>query len=956
MGYKTQEIEVANRTQINVVLEDDVTGLDEVVVIGYGSVRRRDLTGAVSSVKSDDLAMAPVANAVEAMQGRVAGLDITRNDGRASGEVSILLRGNRSLSGNNAPIYIIDGMQGDISNLNPNDIASVDILKDASSTAIYGSAGANGVIIVTTKQAEKGKVQIDFNAYVGVNTNGRYPSALRGDAWLDYLRESYRSTYPGTNPTNRDIFSEWSLDPNTMERYIANGKWVDWVDETLRTGIQQNYNLSVRGGSERTQAHFSLGYNSIQGIYRNDQSDMYTMRAGVTHQVKNWLTTGVLTGVSWRDGESRGSRLNKTFDIVPLGDAYDANGNINPYPIEGMSVVSPLADDVSGAYKNNSKSLNLTINPFVELLLAKGLTLRSQVGTSLSYSRGGTFNSDHTYMKLSGSSSQIRDANVSNRLGYNYTWENIATYHTTIAGDHDLTTTLVSSWEHNQREDYSLNNSGFLYDEHLWYSLQAGTIPGVSSGYTMSKKMSVVGRVNYSYKGKYLLTVSSRTDGVTQLSRKWDTFPAAAVAWRVSDEGFMEGLSGWLDNMKLRFGYGVTGNSNIAAYSTKTEVTSSGLDALNLGAGELQTSVLTQAVGNEQLGWEKSYNLNIGLDLSLFRNRLDASIEYYDTDTKDVLYRRSLPYSGGGFTAKNAYTMTGNIARMHNHGVELTLTGRPIVSKDFRWESTVTFARNWEKVNSIDLGSGTTVDDLVSLGLFIGHPKNTVFGIKKLGIWQKDEAADAAVFGLLPGDVKAQSNLTKVRDGVWKGIDKDGNEVEYTENNPYTIDASDRIIYGQSSPKWTGGWQNSFYWKNFDLNVFATARWGHRINAGLLGFFGYGSNTLPDTYNYWTESNPTNDFPRPYFKREDTKYSSPTQSLSNVDGSYVKIKNITLGYRLPQKVTTGIGLSSLRVYATMYNPFIITKDHLLKGTDPETGADDSFPLFRQVVFGVNISF
>ena len=417
----------------------------------------------------------------------------------------------------------------------------------------------------------------------------------------------------------------------------------------------------------------------------------------------------------------------------------------------------------------------------------------------------------------------------------------------------------------------------------------------------------------------------------------------------------MQGAKDWLDNLKLRAGYGVSGNPNVGAYVSRTEVTSAGLDAINFGSGQVPVNVLTQAVGNAAMGWEKSYNLNVGLDFGMFNGRIDGSIEYYDTDTKDVLYSRSLPATGGQFNAKNPYKMVANIARMHNRGVELTLNTRNIVTKNFTWTSTLTFAYNKEQVKSIDLGSNTSVDDLVSLGLFMGHPKSTMFGLKKIGIWQKGEEADAAVFGLTPGDVKIQSRLEKKSAGLWTLTEEDGTVTEYTAENPYTIDADDRIIYGQGSPKTTWGFNNTFVWKNFDLNVFITARWGHMISGALLGYFKYGTKNMPAFYDYWTEENPTNDFPRPYLSRS-TEYSDPTASLSVVDGSYWKVKNITLGYSLPKKLTSKINMSRARVYATVHNPFIFAKSHLLKDVDPETGADDSVPIYKQIVFGINVSF
>lgn len=955
VGYAPHTERVTRDTVLNVVLQAGDSTLEEVVVIGYGSVKRKDLTGAVASVKAEEIAMAPVANPIEALQGRVAGVDIARESGQANSGASILLRGNRSLTAGSEPLYIIDGTPGSITNLNPNDIESIDILKDAASTAIYGSAGANGVFIITTKKAKVGRVSVNFDAYAGVNANGRYPSALQQDTWLQYLEDGFVATNGRPSADRNELLTAWSLNPEQVNPYIENGKWIDWVDETLRTGVQQNYLLSVNGGTEKTQGYFSLGYNSTKGIYRRDQSDLFTVRAGATSKIAKWFTGGIVTGLTWRDNESRPSRLNKTFDMAPIGEVYDANGNINVYPVEGMTMPSLLADDIPNTLRQNSKQLAVTVNPYVDVDIAKGLTFRSILGATLSNRRTGNFNSDRTYMMLTGSSTPIRNGSYETALAYNYVWENILNYETKLGQDHDLSATLVSSWADNQSESSYAYSEGFLYDEYEFYALQGGTKANVMSGYRTTKRMSVASRINYGYKGRYLLTLTQRTDGVSQLARRWDTFLAAAGAWRISDENFMQGTRDMLSDLKLRVSYGVSGNSGIDPYSTRTEVTSSGLDQINLGGGVLPVAVLTQAVGNPDLTWEKSYNFNLGLDFGLFNNRITGAIEWYDTDTRDVLYARDMPFSSGGFTPKLPYKMTANLARMNNRGVEVTLTGNNVLNGDaFKWNSTVTFAHNREQVRSIDLGSGVSVDDLISLGLFMGRPSNTLYGYKKLGIWQENEAADAAAFGLLPGDVKTQSNLTRVSEGIW--MDYTGETpVEYTADNPAPISPDDRVILGQGSPKWTGGWQNTFTYKGFDLNVFTIARWGHHIDAELLGYFDYRAINIPSAYNYWTPENPTNDYPRPYLNRT-TNHSDPLLGMNTVDASFIKIKNISLGYTLPESVTNGIKLSNCRIYATMYNPIIFTRSHLLEGMDPETGASDSFPLYRQMVFGVNLSF
>ena len=968
IGMLSQEIIVGDQTQFEIRLLPDIMQLEDIVVIGYGTVRKKDLTGAVSSVKSEDITIAPVNNTIEAMQGRVAGLDITRSDGRASSGMNILLRGSRSIRENedgeygDEPIYIIDGIQGSINNLNPSDIESIDVLKDASSTAIYGASGANGVIMITTKKAQKGRMQVDFNYYISINGNPSFPRPLQGKAWLDYLEEGYYATY-GEAPADRDaLLQAWGYNPEILNPYIDSAKWVDWVEESLQTGIQHNADLSVRAGNDKVQSRFSLGYNRTEGIYKNDYLDRISLRENLVIQSSDWLNFGIITGLIYTNRESRSSRINKSFGMVPLGDVYDENGEINQFPVEGMTdMVSVLADNIDGTYSNNKKSINITANPYIEILPFQGLSFKSLIGTSLSASRQGVYNSDHTYMMLAGSQPAVRNATYGTDLGYGYTWENILDYKITLAENHNVGATLITSYENSQEESSDSYSEDFSYDEYLFYNLDAGVNPSVDTYYEVYKRMSYAGRLNYNFMGKYFITGSVRYDGVSQLAETWDVFPSGAVAWRISDESFMGGTKSWLNNLKLRAGYGVAGSYNIPAYSTKSEVTN-GDDDLNLGVGQLQTTVPTQSITNLKLGWEKTYSLNIGLDFGLFGGRVDGSLEWYDQDTKHLIYDRDLPFSGGGFGPKKAYTLADNIARMSNKGVEITLHSLNIQKRDFQWRSTFTFSINWNEVTSIDLGSGKTQEDFISLGLFIGSPRDVWYSYKKVGVWQQGEEDDAAVFGLQPGDVKIESSLTKESDGVWYKYVPDihGNDslVYYTAENPYMINANDdRQILGQEKPKWIAGFNNTFTYKGFDLNIFITARWGHMMQGELMGYFDYGKINIPDNYNYWTETNPTNDYPRPYESRS-TGASQPlaNDALTYVDASYIKIKNITLGYTLPRSLMDRVSISNLRIYGTLYNALIFSKSHLLKGIDPESGASDSFPLYKQLVFGINVSF
>ena len=984
IGYNTKTVAITNRRQFNITLDPDSKVMDEVVVVGYGTVKRRDLTGAISSVKSEDIKQAPVVNAMEGLSGKISGLDITRESGQAGTSPQILLRGNRSLNADCSPLYVIDGVSGgSIDNINPNDIESIEVLKDASSTAIYGSAGANGVIIVTTKQGVKGKVQVDFNAYVGINAFPQYPSTYTGEGWINFLKEGYRARY-SEDPSDIDmLFNSVGLTEGAKEAY-NNNKWVNWKDEILHTGVQQNYSLSVRGGSDKQQGYMSLGYQQEKGLYKNDKLDQITFRAGTTFKLNNIVSVGFQSSLSYRNKESRNSRLSKSLNQIPLGEVYDSEGKLNKYPISDMpNYVNILADDDNAAYRNNSKATSINIAPFVEIHPFKGFNFKSLFNATLSNSRGGIWDGLDTYMKLTGSQDNKRSATYNSSFGYSYQWQNVATYNFKIKKNHDITLTGIVEYTNNSNEGSSAQNEQFEYDDFLWYNLSAGIKPYVSSYYKETAKMSYAGRVNYNYLGRYLFSASIRWDGASQLYNKWSSFPAVSAGWRISDEAFMEGTRNWLDNLKLRVGYGVSGNANISPYVSLTSVTNSS-NMLNLGQGQVQSYILARNVANHDLTWEKSYNWNVGLDFAVLKDRIDGSVEWYSTDTKGVLYNRPLPTSLGGFNAKAPYYKMSNIARIQNKGIEITLNSRNIETKNFRWNSTFTFAKNNEKLKEINMGNNVTVADLIALNLFLGHPVNTYYGYKKAGIWQLGQEDQAACFGAEPGDVKLDipglvydPNYTYTTTTTVKGAD--GNDIEqsvehhgayykpsedktdaegnvthnyYTGSRTYSVSTNDRQILGSKTPKWNLGFQNQFQIYDFDVTIMTTMRWGQMVNGALLG---YVSNTnQPKCYDYWTPTNPTNAFPRPH--QGHSMSNEQKQSLQYVDGSFIKIKNITLGYTVPRRVLKKVGMSNLRVYGTITNPFIWRKSKMLKGMDPENNASDRFPLYKTIVFGVNASF
>lgn len=924
LGYVGQEVAVGAKTVVDVTMAEDAENIDEVVVIGYGAVKKRDLTGAVQSVKGEDITLTPTTNVMEAIQGKVAGLDITRQSGKAGSGVDMTLRGSRSINGSNTPLFIIDGVAGNYSDINPNDIKSIEVLKDASSTAIYGSAGANGVVIITTKTGEKGRLVVNFDAYYGTNYNIQFPEVRSGDDYIELRRQAgITSGSWSRGESDSKLFSaeEWSA--------IQNNQWVDWFKEGTRNGALQNYSISMSGGNDKTTGYFSVNYNKEEGIMRNDDLARYSFRANVDHQVTKWLKGGLNVTAAFTDqNERKGQFFTRVLCLMPLGTPYNADGTINTFPLPGDPQLSPIADMAENQYVNNHHILGLNPTAYLEVTPIKGLSIKSMVSSYLYFARQGTYKGKYS---ADGYGVGKSSASVTNNNRYNYRWENIINYNFTLGQDHSFGLTGVISWEKNQREEAIATAYNIDWDKYLFHNLKAGKdAPSIDSDYTQTQLMSYVARVNYSYKGRYLVTVSNRWDGSSILAKghKWDMFPAAAVAWRISDEPFMANVSK-IDNLKLRVGYGVTGNAGASAYATQ----SFGEAGNNLAFQETPAPyyMFSQNLSNTALSWEKSYNTNVGVDLNMFRNRLNVVVDGYYTKTKDILFERNLPASTGGFKTGN-YKIWENVCETMNRGIEVVINSVNIQKKNFNWSTTLSFAANHEEITNFT--SDMPIDN-GGTWLIKGHPIKSYYDYKYAGIWQMNEADIAAKYGMAPGDVK----------------------IDEVKKDDYKYDANDRQVLGSPTPSWTGGLSNTFTYKGIDLTVFFQARWGQMMNYGILGWYNpSGEGNGPAIIDYWTPENPGGRFPRPRNGVNFSKLPTGASSLMYIDGSYVKLKNITLGYTLPAKITEKVKISKARFYATVSNPFIFTKSEYLKNYDPELGGADEFPMAKQFVFGVNISF
>lgn len=840
IGYVEQEISIGNKNRLEITLVEDTKLIEEVVVIGYGSVKKRDLTGAVTSIKSADVLAAPTNNVMEALQGKIPGMDITKTSGQVGGDVSILLRGSRSIYGSNEPLFIIDGIPGSYNQISPSDIESVDVLKDASSTAIYGSAGANGVVIITTKRGKEGKATVNFDAYYGFSGSPNYKHGMTGDEWITYQKEAYRYK-------NGDYPSDISAllgNQDFTDAYNA-GKWIDWVDQVSgQTATTQKYSLSVSSGTEKTKVFASTSYNREEGLLSNEKLDKYSLRLNLDQQLSPWAKLGFTSNLVYQDLDAGvKNTFTRALSSFPLGDAYAEDGAVNHEYITGQ--YSPMGDFIKDQYVDNRRSTYLNVNGYIELTPIKDITFTSRINGTLNHSRQGQYWGDQCNANRP-SYAGSPHASITNNNSWSYTWENILAYNTTIAKAHNLGGSLITSWNKNQSESSMAAASGQMVDRWSFWRLASGTSQHVESDFAQTQKMSFAFRLNYSYKGKYLFNFSNRWDGVSQFStgHQWDSFPAGALAWRISDEPFMENTQSWLDNLKLRISYGITGNAGgTSAYSTTTQAYVYTANGISINGKIVPFTQYTGTYGSSDLGWEKSYNWNIGLDFGILNNRIDGSIEWFKTKTDGLLFKRILPISSGLTGWGSPLSIWQNIAETSNQGVEAIFNSRNIQQKDFTWSTTLSATWSKEKIESLPDG------DLISENLFVEQPINAIYGYKYQGLWGSDtpqETLDA--YGVSPGFIKIET------------LDKNG------DGGVHKYNTDDRQILGHTNPDWIIGLNNSFTYKNLDLSVFAMARYGQTINSDLIGYYTAEQSVTKNQLagiDYWTENNQGAYFPRP---------------------------------------------------------------------------------------------
>jgi TonB-linked SusC/RagA family outer membrane protein len=909
VGFESQEIKVGDKTQFNLSLVSAASSLENIVVIGYGTVKKRDLTGSVVSLKSDEVKKVPAGNVMESVQGKVAGVDITRTSGGAGSGVNVTVRGNRSILAQNNPLFIVDGIQySNFQDINPNDIQSMEVLKDASSTAIYGSRGANGVIIITTKRGVAGKVKVGANAYYGVSEFTGYPRPMNGSQFADLKRQVARTGGTWNSPADdARVFG-------AANQAVQDGVSTDWAGMVLHKGSQQNYNINVAAGSEKTKVFFSFDYFKEKGILKNDFSGRYTLRLNIDQTIVGTFKMGLQSQLTYYDENRRSDNvLTTAVKVFPYFTPYNADGTLSKNPGNGAQG-NPLQNDIPGNYINQNNTTRILSSAYAEWKPIKDLTLRSNLGITNGTSRNGLFNHENSIdrFQATGSLSRITNANQVDVL-----WENIATWQKKIS-EHNLDVMLVTSYISNKQDSSYASGTGQLLPGQSWHALLSNpSNVSIWSNYIGSNLMSGAFRINYGYKGKYLLTLTGRADGASQLSKqnRWSFFPSAAVAWRVIDENFMA-TQQVVSDLKLRVSYGVAGNAAVKAYSTQSAVMlipTSWNDQAVLAYG------LDPQTGNPDLKWELTATKNIGIDFGILKNRITGSVDYYDSRTRDLLLPMTLPPTSG------YQKVVQNIGKTRNNGFEVALRTVNVRTQDFTWSSNITYTRNKERIVDVINGQSDVANRWI-----IGSPVRSFYDYQKLGIWQIADSAQARVYGRIPGEIRLK---------------------DINDNKTITA-TDDRVVIGAAVPDYSFGFSNDFAFKGFDLNVYVFARVGQTINSDYAAKYEINGIENGANVDYWTPENPTNAYPRP------TSLTSRTQmyggsTLGYKDGSFVKIRNITLGYTLPKTFTQKFGIGSLRWYVSAKNYFTFSK---MTDYDPEGEGSLDRPLTKLIVTGLSIDF
>jgi len=981
VGYVTKEVKVGGKRLIDVTLEEDETLLNEVVVVGYGTMRKSDLTGAVTQVDNKAFEKSVSTSIDQVLQGRAAGVQIQANTGTPGGSSTIRIRGTNSLNASSQPIFVIDGViidsdGGDDGNsnplagINPSDILTMDILKDASATAIYGSRASNGVIMITTKRGKSGEATLTYDGYVGWQQMPRKLDVLNLRQYAEHnndIADAQIKTHSGT-----------FLRPELL------GSGTDWQDELFKTAFMTNHSISLTGGSEKTTYAISAGYLYQNGIAISTSFKRQTIRGNVDTELKKWLKGGISFSLSDSKQE-----MEKNWDIIntalrsqPSVAVRNAEGGYDGPDDQWMPETAVALAEIKTNY---AKRTNFRINTYLEAIFMKGLSFKTELSVDYNLNKTKTYTPDYTFGVKE--SSQRDGAWYKNDSKY-WSWRNILTYTGTIAQKHNINAMIGQEMSHNYWENMSASNQGYLSNSVI--DLRAGERTGNNvniDGYQNNTSLfSYFGRVLYNFDDRYLVTATLRRDGSSKFAdgNRWGWFPSAAFAWRASQENFLKDNK-VINNLKLRLGWGTTGNQNVQDWAYQAMLANY---TTPWGVG-----VLNANNANPDLKWETTYSTNIGFDLSLFNSRIDLVFDWYYKKTNDLLMMLDLPaFLGSGAGSNEAYgTATnpwGNIGSLRNTGIEITLNTVNIENKNFQWRSNFVFSLNRNKVLSLDSDSGSLPQTLqigsdvaTVTNTVVGKPIGQFWGYKVIGRFDKpedfyyrDAEGNVKPVALPKGASMATSPTSGgvfIGDYIYEDINNDG-----------VIDDSDQTFIGNPEPKFTWGFGNTFSYKGFDLSIQFSGSYGNKImnyQRRFLDITGATSNQLTTVLNYARLEKIEADGPDDYRNYHVVNTGTIMPRLSTEsgvnknnrvsdayveDGSYIRLQNISLSYTFPRKWIKNLFLTNAKIYCNIQNLFTITK---YDGYDPEVGSlrgnallngvDYSrYPSPRIYTVGINLQF
>lgn len=942
IGYVTQEIAIKGNTNLNITLKEDSKALEEVVVIGYGTARKSDVTGSIASVGGDKLQEMPSTNITYALQNRVAGVDMTQTSSQPGATMQIRIRGTRSLTASNDPLVVLDGIpfMGNLSDINPGDIKSMDILKDASSTAIYGSRGANGVILITTNRGTQGTpAKFTYNGYVGAKSVfSKYPM-------MDGPKYAEMRKYAGKFENSLDE----SDDTNT-----------DWQDLLYRTGMVNSHDVSVAGGTNNGSYSFGAAYYKDQGVIPTQNYTRYSLRGSFDQGVGKYFRFGLTTNSNYNITKGSNVGPYSVLNNTPLANPYNADGSLKRTvklnsQDENFVVTRDLVEDLEDSWLNEKKGFGTYNNLFAEVQCpwVKGLKYRVNLGLNYRSTKGGVFTGEGINSSTADTPST---ASLEHTETTNWAVENLITYDRTF-GKHQLNIVGMYSAEETVYTKSHIAARDIPAEYLQYYNLGRAegniTVNPDNWDYQKSGLMSWMGRAMYTYDNRYMLMATVRADASSRLAKghQWHTYPAVSAGWNIGQESFMDDLE-WLDILKVRVGYGQTSNQAVNPYSTWGKLSTR---PYNFGPTGYATGYYVSALPNYDLGWEYSSTWNFGLDFTLFGGRLSGTFEYYIQKTSDLLQNVNLPSTSG------VSSYVGNVGKTENKGVEFTLNGTILDNHNgWTWDASINISANRNKLT--ELASGADRDE--ANNWFVGHPIDAIYDYEKIGLWQE---GDPYLDILEPG-----GNVGMIKVKYTGEYNEDGTPVRQ-------IGPDDRQIISME-PKFTGGFSTRVAYKGFDLNVITAFKCGGKLISTLHHSNGYlnmltGRRGQVDV-DYWTEENTNAKYPKPggIQSGDNPKYGS---TLGYFDASYWKVRNISLGYKFDeQKWLKNFGIQSLRAYVSIQNPFVICSPfHKETGLDPETNSygnenvavtsgiqrrfltvGTNAPSTRNYLFGINLTF